>query len=162
MEKLGATERKYLLAVYLTLNQMGWTRLKKVSTFLKVKMPSAKQFLERLSDLGLVYYETRGGILLTPEGKRIAISENAHFNAVKMFFCEILQLDQTQSDEAAWNIYFNLDPGTVSRFSDFARFLVEDEGKEVVEKFKSFLKQPRKMLAPCPLNVQNKEEKEEK
>jgi len=83
--QLGPTERKYLLAVYLTLNEMGWTRLKKISNFLKVKMPSAKQFLERLAGAGLLYYEHRGGISLTPEGKRIAVAENARFNAVKIF-----------------------------------------------------------------------------
>lgn len=65
--QIGSTERKYLLAVYLTLNEMGWTRLKKVSDFLKVKMPSAKQFLMKLEDAKLIYYEKRGGISLTQE-----------------------------------------------------------------------------------------------
>jgi DtxR family Mn-dependent transcriptional regulator len=151
--QLGPTERKYLLAVYLTLNEMGWTRLKKISNFLRVKMPSAKQFLERLASAGLLYYEHRGGISLTPEGKRIAVAENARFNAVKIFFCEILQLSSEEADEAAWNIYFNLSENTVNKFSDFARFLFEDEGKEIVEKFRKFLSQPRKKLAPCPLTM---------
>ena len=150
--QLGSTERKYLLAVYLTLNEMGWTRLKKISNFLKVKMPSAKQFLERLAGLGLIYYEHRGGISLTVEGKKIAISENARFNAVKLFFYEILQLTEAESNDAAWNIYFNLSSSTASKFSDFARFLFEEGGKEVVEKFKDFLSQPRKIIAPCPLS----------
>jgi len=157
--QLGSTERKYLLAVYLTLNEMGWTRLKKISNFLKVKMPSAKQFLERLSDIGLIYYEHRGGISLTPEGKKIAIAENAHFNAVKVFFCEILQLSQEEADNAAWNIYFNLSSSIANKFSDFARFLFEEEGKEIVEKFKNFLSQPRKIIAPCPLSGENINEK---
>ncbi|AMW32224.1 metal-dependent transcriptional regulator [Fervidobacterium islandicum] len=149
--QLGPTERKYLLAVYLTLNEMGWTRLKKISNFLKVKMPSAKQFLEKLADAGLIYYEHRGGISLTAEGKKIAVAENARFNAVKVFFCEILQLSAEEADEAAWNIYFNLSENTVNKFSEFARFLFEEEGKEIIEKFRNFLSQPRKRLAPCPL-----------
>ncbi|GEM_PF-443695 len=155
MEKnlsIGSTERKYLLAVYLTLNEMGWTRLKKISTFLNVKMPSAKQFLEKLAEMNLIYYEHRGGISLTQDGKKLAILENARFNAVKMFFCEILQLDEKESNEAAWNVYFNLSDKIVSKFSDFARFLVEDEGKQIVEKFRTFLAQPRRKTAPCPIS----------
>ncbi len=152
MDKIGSTERKYLLAVYLTLNEMGWTRLKKISTFLNVKMPSAKQFLEKLTEQGLIYYEHRGGISLTQEGKKLAVLENARFNAVKMFFCEILQLEEKESDEAAWNVYFNLSDKIVNKFSDFARFLVEEEGKAVMEKFRTFLSQPRRKTAPCPIS----------
>ncbi|MGC8955454.1 MAG: metal-dependent transcriptional regulator, partial [Fervidobacterium sp.] len=153
MEKhIGSTEKKYLLAVYLTLNEMGWTRLKKISNFLNVKMPSAKQFLEKLTEQGLIYYERRGGISLTQEGKKVAILENARFSAVKMFFCEILQLEEKESDQAAWNIYFNLSDKIINKFSDFARFLVEDEGKSIVEKFRNFLSQPRRKTAPCPIS----------
>ncbi|MGB4262403.1 MAG: metal-dependent transcriptional regulator [Fervidobacterium sp.] len=149
--QIGSTERKYLLAVYLTLNEMGWTRLKKVSDFLKVKMPSAKQFLMKLEDAKLIYYEKRGGISLTQEGKRLAVVENANLNAVRMFFCEILSLDEKEAIEAAWNVYFNLSDKTVRRFSDFARFLVEGEAKTVIEKFREFINQPRKTAAPCQL-----------
>jgi len=67
------------------------------------------------------------------------------------YSCEILQLSSEEADEAAWNIYFNLSENTVNKFSDFARFLFEDEGKEIVEKFRKFLSLPRKKLAPCPL-----------
>ncbi|MCX7653189.1 MAG: metal-dependent transcriptional regulator [Fervidobacterium sp.] len=155
MEKyanIGSTERKYLLAVYLTLNEMGWTRLKRISSFLNVKMPSAKQFLEKLVEMNLIYYEHRGGISLTQEGKKLAIIENTRFNAVKTFFCEILQLDEKESNEAAWNVYFNLNDKVVNKFSEFARFLVEDEGKKIVEEFRTFLSQPRKKTAPCPIS----------
>lgn len=150
-QSIGSTERKYLLAVYLTLNQMGWTRLKKVSDFLKVRMPSAKQFLERLAELNLIYYEPRGSITLTPEGKKLAITENTKFNAVKMFFCEILLLEEADASEAAWNAYFNLSDKVIDRFVEFARFLVEGGVDELVEKFKDHLAQPRKRIAPCPI-----------
>ena len=159
-QSIGSTERKYLLAVYLTLNEMGWTRLKKVSNFLKVKMPSAKQFLTKLEEAGLIYYERRGGISLTQEGKRLAIIENAHLNAVRVFFCEILSLDEKEAVEAAWNIYFNLSDKTVRRFSDFARFLVEGEARDVVEKFREFIHQPRKKLTPCQIRTMYDEEEE--
>ena len=159
-QSIGSTERKYLLAVYLTLNEMGWTRLKKVSNFLKVKMPSAKQFLTKLEEAGLIYYERRGGISLTQEGKRLAIIENAHLNDVRVFFCEILSLDEKEAVEAAWNIYFNLSDKTVRRFSDFARFLVEGEAKDVVEKFREFIQKKKKKLTPCQIRTMYDEEEE--
>lgn len=150
-QAIGSTERKYLLAVYLTLNQMGWTRLKRISDFLKVKMPSAKQFLEKLSELQLIYYEPRGSITLTAEGKKLAIIENTKFNAVKMFFCEILSLEESDASEAAWGAYFNLNERVIDRIVDFARFIVEGGANELVEKFKGYLTQPRKRIAPCPI-----------
>lgn len=160
--QIGSTERKYLLAVYLTLNQMGWTRLKKISDFLRVKMPSAKQFLERLSEQKLIYYEPRGSITLTAEGKKVAITENTKLNAVKMFFCEILGLDENEASEAAWNVYFNLNDKIVERFISFARFLVEGGSDEIVGKFREFLNQPRKRMTPCPIKsiLDELEEKE--
>ncbi len=138
--ELNVTERKYLLAVYLSLNEMGWTRLKKISTLLNVKMPSAKQFLERLKEKGLIYYEKRGGIALTNEGKKIAVNENVSFNALKNFFCNVLLLDPAQVDEAAWKVYFELSHQISNRFVDFARFTIEcDTFKDLVEEFKKFL-----------------------
>jgi len=60
---LSPTEKRYLLAVLLTTEE-GSTRLKRVSDFLKVKMPSAKQILEDLANKKLVNYVRRGPISL--------------------------------------------------------------------------------------------------
>ncbi len=157
--ELNVTERKYLLAVYLSLNEMGWTRLKKISTLLNVKMPSAKQFLERLKEKGLIYYEKRGGIALTNEGKKIAINENVSFNALKSFFCNVLLLEPTQVDEATWKVYFELSNDISNRFVDFARFTIEcDTFKEVIDEFQKFLNEPgEKWNIKCALKKDSKE-----
>ncbi len=159
--ELNVTERKYLLAVYLSLNEMGWTRLKKISTLLNVKMPSAKQFLERLKEKGLIYYEKRGGIALTNEGKKIAVNENVSFNALKSLFCNVLLLEPTQVDEATWKVYFELSNDISNRFVDFARFTIEcDTFKEVIDEFQKFLNKPgEKWNIKCALKKESKKKK---
>ncbi|WP_231555917.1 hypothetical protein [Thermotoga neapolitana] len=64
---LSPTEKRYLLAVLLTLDE-GSTRLKKVSDFLRVKMPSAKQILEELASKKLINYVRRAPF---PSQKRV-------------------------------------------------------------------------------------------
>ncbi|MBO8160103.1 MAG: metal-dependent transcriptional regulator [Thermosipho sp. (in: Bacteria)] len=149
--KLSSAERKYLLITYLTLNEMGWTRLKKISDFASVKMPSAKQSLDSLAKKGLIYYERRGAITLTKEGKIIAIRENENIQAVKKFFTEVLLLSPEKANEACWKIYFDMDEEILEKFVLFAKFLNQSpiEKPLFIAHFKEFVKNG-KVVSECP------------
>ncbi|SHH40690.1 metal-dependent transcriptional regulator [Thermosipho atlanticus] len=138
---LTPAERKYLLIVFLTLNEMGWTRLKKISDYAKVKMPSAKQSLDSLAKKGLIYYEKRGAITLTKEGKKIAVKENENIQAVKKFFTEIMLIPSDKADEAVWKIYFEMAEEVVEKFVLFAKFMNQCpmEKPVFIGHFKEFL-----------------------
>jgi len=119
---LTPTEKKYLLAVYLTIDE-GSTRLKRVSEFLKVKMPSAKQALEELARKKLIDYVTRGPISLTKKGKEMAEIEKERFDNLVNFLVEVLFLDKEKAQKGAWEIFFNMDDDVAQRLIDFMNFL---------------------------------------
>jgi len=148
---LTSAERKYLLVVLLTLNEMGWTRLKKISDFAKVKMPSAKQSLDSLAKKGLIYYERRGAITLTKRGKEIAIKENENIQAVKKFFSEIMLINPEKVNEACWKIYFEMSDEVVEKFVLFAKFMDQCpiEKPVFINHFKEFLKNGS-IKSECP------------
>ncbi|MDK2885740.1 MAG: hypothetical protein PWP54_298 [Thermosipho sp. (in: thermotogales)] len=148
---LTSAERKYLLIVFLTLNEMGWTRLKKVSDFAKVKMPSAKQSLDSLAKKGLIFYERRGAITLTKLGKEIAIKENENIQAVRKFFTEIMLIEPEKANEASWKIYFDMSEEIVEKFVLFAKFMNQCplEKPVFIGHFKEFIKKGN-LGSECP------------
>lgn len=119
---LTPTEKKYLLAVYLTIDE-GSTRLKRVSGFLKVKMPSAKQVLEELARKKLLNYVTRGPISLTKRGKEIAELEKERFDNLVSFLTHVLFLNKEKAWRGAWEVFFNMDDEVAQRLIDFMNFL---------------------------------------
>ncbi|KAF2959900.1 MULTISPECIES: metal-dependent transcriptional regulator [unclassified Thermotoga] len=119
---LSPTEKRYLLAVLLTTEE-GSTRLKKVSDFLKVKMPSAKQILEDLATKKFINYVRRGPISLTKKGMELAQKEMERFNNLKEFLKKILFLNEEEAEKGAWEIFFNLEESIADRVVDFMNFL---------------------------------------
>ncbi|PLV59315.1 metal-dependent transcriptional regulator [Thermotoga sp. KOL6] len=119
---LSPTEKRYLLAVLITLDD-GSTRLKRVSDFLKVKMPSAKQILEDLAMKKLINYVRRGPISLTKKGMELAQKEKERFDNLKEFLEKILFLDKKEAEKGAWEIFFNLEEKIADRVVDFMNFL---------------------------------------
>ncbi|ANQ52999.1 DNA-binding protein [Thermosipho sp. 1063] len=156
---LTKAERKYLLIVYLTLNSMGWTRLKKVSDYAGVKMPSAKQTLNSLAKKGLIYYEKRGAITLTEEGKNIALKENKNIQAFRRFLIEFLKIEPLKAQEACFKIYFDLGDEVAEKFVLFAKFMNEcpQEKPLFLKHFDEFLKN-NKIISKCPF-MTKKEDK---
>jgi len=119
---LSSTEKKYLLAVYLTADE-GSTRLKRVADFLKVKMPSAKQVLEFLAEKKMVNYVRRGPISLTKKGQEVALKEYERFTNLKVFLKNVLFLREEEAEKGAWEIFFALEEGIANRIVDFVSFL---------------------------------------
>ncbi len=148
---LTKAERKYLLMVFLTLNSMGWTRLKKIADYAGVKMPSAKQALDSLAEKGLIYYEKRGAITLTDKGKKIAIIENKNIRAVQKFLVEILGIAPEKAWDSCLKIYFDMDEEAASKFLLFAKFMNEcpQEQPLFIKHFKEYLSKG-KITDNCP------------
>lgn len=162
MEKdycLTKGERKYLLIVFLTLNSMGWTRLKKVSDYAGVKMPSAKQALDSLAKKELIYYEKRGAITLTEEGKKIALKEYNNIKAVQKFLIKILDILPDKAVKSSMKIYFDMDEEVAQKFSLFSSFMNECPQKVplFIKHFKEFMKEGA-ITTKCPFLDNNKEE----
>ncbi|QTA38948.1 metal-dependent transcriptional regulator [Thermosipho ferrireducens] len=157
---LTRAERKYLLMVFLTLNEMGWTRLKRISEYANVKMPSAKQSLDSLAKKELIYYERRGAITLTAKGKMIAVQENENLQAVYKFFTEVMLINPEKAMDACWKIYFDMDEEVVTRFLQFAKFMNKcpSEKPIFIAHFKEYVTKG-KLESKCPYLKQDTEKK---
>ncbi len=137
---LSNGERKYLLGVLETLSEYGWTRLKRVSDFFGVKMPTAKEFLGSLAAKGLIEYQRRGSIFLTSEGLKIAKREKKKLETITTFLVKCLLLDEKKARESAIKVLFDLDDEVSSRMYEFIEFMTKCPSRPVfIERFETFV-----------------------
>ncbi len=137
---LSNAEKKYLLGVLLTMSEYGWTRLKWVSDFYGVKMPTAKEFLESLAKKGLIEYQRRGSIFLTKEGLELAKKEKRKLETIREFLVRCLLIDEDTAKRNAFKILFDLDDDVAERMFKFLEFMTFCPSRPVfIEKFENYM-----------------------
>ncbi len=161
---LSNGERKYLLGVLETLSEYGWTRLKWVSDFFGVKMPTAKEFLGSLASKGLIEYHRRGSIFLTDEGYKVAMAEKRKLDTIVTFLVRCLLLDEERARENAMKVLFDLDDDVSERMYKFIEFMTMCPSRPVfIEKFEMFVQTgEHKICDFCPIIFSGGERFEDK
>lgn len=102
------SEEDYLEAFYVIGIKNDVVRVKDVSNFLNVTMPSVVSAVRSLSEKGLVQQERYGHIELTQEGEEIAKTIYARHQLLYKFFHEVLGLEETEAQENACRVEHHL------------------------------------------------------
>lgn len=119
------SEEDYLEAFYVIGIKNDVVRVKDVSNFLNVTMPSVVSAVRSLSDKGLVQQERYGHIELTQEGEEIAKTIYARHQLLYKFFHEVLGLEETEAQENACRVEHHLSKEALKGIEN----LVESVGK---------------------------------
>jgi len=116
-------DEEYLEAMYLLRRSKGSVRLKDIAEMLNIRAPTAVEALERLADKGLIIYEKRGVLDLTPAGEDVAREIYSRHQELKEFFQEVLSLPEDLAEEEACRIEHHIRPETLERMTRLTRKL---------------------------------------
>ena len=118
-------DEEYLEAMYLLRKNKGSVRLKDIAEMLNIRAPTAVEALERLAEKGLIIYEKRGVLDLTPAGEDVAREIYSRHQELKEFFQEVLSLPEDVAEEEACRIEHHIRPETLDRMARLTRKLRE-------------------------------------
>ena len=98
-------------------------RVRDIARSKGVRMASVSDALKRLSGHGLVDYQAREFVQLTPAGEAHAQRVAGRHDFLRRFFTEILLLDAETAEQDACAVEHHLSPATVERLASFYQFV---------------------------------------
>jgi DtxR family transcriptional regulator, Mn-dependent transcriptional regulator len=98
-----STVEDYLKTLYHQQQQAGGelVAMGAVAAAMGVVPGTATSMVKALADSGLVEYEPRGGVRLSPKGEKLALHVLRRHRLVELFLVEVLGLDWSEVDEEA-------------------------------------------------------------
>ncbi len=118
----GALE-DYLETIYRLVAVHSFARVRDIAKERNVKAGSVSPALKRLSDMGLVRYERREYVTLTPTGEQAARKVYARHRLLTRFFENVLQMDHETAEAEACAMEHSLSDEGMDRFTRFFEFL---------------------------------------
>lgn len=113
----------YLETIYELIRDKQVARVKDIAKARDVRMASVSPAMHRLQDLGLIVYNRREFIQLTPKGKQIALKVIAHHEILRRFLCDFLHVDKNIAEEDACQIEHHISDQTIDRLVRFFEFM---------------------------------------
>ena len=120
---LSESLEDYLEAIYELQEERGEVRVRDIAEVRGVRMPSVVDALRRLRGRGLVSYQARELVALTPEGLDLARKVTERHEFLKLFFIQILGVDPEIAERDACAIEHHISAQTLSRLASFYQFL---------------------------------------
>ena len=123
----------YIEAIYIAQIEKRNLKGAELARVLGVSRASVSEALGKLSEKGLVQYESYGNVYLTEEGKKQAgIVYNKH-NILERFLINVLGVNQPEAGENACKIEHVISQELLNKIHDFTHFAQENE--EILKKF---------------------------
>ena len=113
----------YLETIALLVRDEGYARVRDIAKARDVKAGSVSPALKRLSELGLIDYEQREYIRLTPAGGVEARRVFARHQLLMRFFGSVLQMSPEAAEEEACSLEHNLSDDAMERLARFFEFM---------------------------------------
>ncbi|MBD1420980.1 metal-dependent transcriptional regulator [Sphingobacterium chuzhouense] len=85
---ISHTEENYLKAMFGFMDEQGEITVNELSKHLSIKMPTVNGMMKRLSEKGLVHYESYKPLKLTEEGKKLAALVIRKHRLTEMYLVE--------------------------------------------------------------------------
>lgn len=127
--KISTKQQEYIEVIY-ELSQTGehsHAHAKNIAERLHNKMASVTDVMRTLSEMGLVNYEVRRAITLTPAGLQIAQELQLRHKTLANFFKSVLGTSSERAQTFACEIEHLIDDQLTERFADFVEFISKHE-----------------------------------
>lgn len=127
----------YLERIHELIEAKGYARVVDIASSLKVRQASVTSMVQKLARAGFVNYEKYRGLILTEEGRAVALTIQ-HRHATLSRFFSLFGLDAETQRADIEGIEHHLSPDTLAMLADLATFFEDN-----AESLKAF-KQSRK------------------
>ncbi len=101
-------------------------KMSEVALEIGVSKASVHKAIQVLKDKGLVEQEKYGKLLLTEDGRKIAINVRNRHNVIKTFLTRVLKVDAEKADSEACKMEHSISQETLDRLDVFVKNYKED------------------------------------
>ena len=134
--QLTSALEDYLETIYELVRTNKLARVKDIAKARGVRSASVTPAMKRLSDMGLVRYEQREYIDLTPEGEEAARRILSRHQLLTRFFTQFLAMSPNQAEQDACSMEHSLSPEGMSKMVRLFEFLDNcPEGGRFLDQF---------------------------
>lgn len=139
MEKLSSSLEDYIEAVYVFEKKNGFSRIKEIADFLKVKLPAVNKAVKELGRRGFLTHQKYGYIKLTKKGKSLGQDILKTHNLLVELF-KIFDINDYDSNRYACYIEH-----IIKKDNDDLFYIIDyfKTNTEEVKKIKKFIKKRR-------------------
>ncbi len=113
----------YLESIYQLVRDAGFARVRDIAKARSVRAASVTPALRRLDELGLIRYERREYVVLTPLGEGAARRVYGRHQLLSRFFSGFLGLSDDESESNACAVEHVLSPAAVDRLARYFEFV---------------------------------------
>jgi DtxR family Mn-dependent transcriptional regulator len=121
---LTEREEDYLRAILEIQQDKGFARIRDISEKVEVSPPSCVEMMKKLGGKALVVYEKYGGVTLTSEGRKIAMSVTDRHETFRRLL-EIIQVPKETAIKDAHILEHHLESTTILQFKRFVDFITK-------------------------------------
>jgi DtxR family Mn-dependent transcriptional regulator len=140
MRELTKSLEDYLEAIYIFETKNGFSRVKEISNFLGVSLPSVNKAIKELEKKNLATHERYGYIKLTEKGKNVA----AHLFKLHFVFFELFKLfgvDEKKAERYACYIEHIIEKKDVKFVADILDYYKSNPNE--IKKIKNSIKEKK-------------------
>jgi DtxR family Mn-dependent transcriptional regulator len=151
---ITSTVENYLKTLYLQQRdgREGMVAMGQLATAMGVVPGTATSMVKALADAGLVEYEPRGGVRLTPSGEKLALHVLRRHRLVELFLVKVLELDWSLVHEEADHLEHAISDRVLDRLDALLGHPTVDPHGDPIPSAKGHVHEPQRMnLANCPV-----------
>lgn len=111
----------YLERIHELIEAKGYARVVDIASTLKVRRASVTAMVQKLGRAGFVNYEKYRGLVLTAQGRQVALNIQSRHETLSRFF-SLFGLDAESQRADIEGIEHHLSPDTLAMLADLAAF----------------------------------------
>jgi len=149
-----STVENYLKTLYLEqrAEEGAMLPMGRLAAAMGVVPGTATSMVKALADSGLVEYEPRGGVKLTPSGQRLALHVLRRHRLVELFLVKILGLDWSQVHDEADHLEHAISDLVLERLDALLGHPTADPHGDPIPTAKGHVHEPQLLnLTDCPI-----------
>jgi DtxR family transcriptional regulator, Mn-dependent transcriptional regulator len=149
----SVTVENYLKQLYLEQHggARGRVQMGRLATAMGVVPGTATSMVKALAESGLVEYQPRGGVKLTPGGEQLALHVLRRHRLVELFLVKVLQMDWTEVHEEAEELEHAISDKVLARIDELLGHPQTDpHGDPIPPKVGRHTERKSLSLADCP------------
>ncbi len=126
----------YLESIYQLVRDGGFARVRDIAKARNVRAASVTPAMRRLDELGLIRYERREYVVLTPQGEDAARRVYGRHLLLSRFFSGFLGMSPAEADSNACAVEHVLSPAAIDRLARYFEFVeMCPDAASLVERF---------------------------
>ncbi|MHA1630281.1 MAG: metal-dependent transcriptional regulator [Candidatus Heimdallarchaeota archaeon] len=140
---ITSTIEDYLETILVLSEKKDYAKVTEIAEFHNISKASVTEMIAKLKKMGFVNSEKYGTISLTPKGKEIAQKvKNKH--EILLVFLLLIGVKPENANLDCCVMEHNLTKETIEKLGLFINFLQTEEQKDILERFRKFMKEQSK------------------